>query len=465
MNGNLMDTTCTSITSETMVNVYQMQISDLTGIQYFDGLNDLNCNNNLLQSLPNLPANLQYLDCGINQLTSIPSLPANILIFWCPSNQLTSLPNLPATIWNFDCGYNQLTSLPSLPANLLRLYCRYNPLTSLPSLPTNLQNLYCNNNQLTSLTSLPSLPSNLSKLDCHNNNIACFPIFPISLSNPAYFSIAGNSFTCLPNYVAAMNSSYLAYPLCANGDTVNNPSNCPSAEGIVGYTFTDANSNCIKDNGEQGVNNILLKQYDINSNLLAQTYSFSNGIYNFADSIGTYTIAIDTIGKPYTLLCTYPGIDSTVTLSIPNPLISDVNFDIACKPGFDVGVQSAIRYGWVFPGLQHHVNILAGDMSNWYNLNCAAGVSGIIQVTVTGSVTYNGVAPNALTPNVAGNVFTYTIADFGNVNFQSNFGLLFTTDTTAQGGDTICVSVTVTPSLGDNNPNNNTYQYCYHVLN
>jgi uncharacterized repeat protein (TIGR01451 family) len=269
----------------------------------------------------------------------------------------------------------------------------------------------------------------------------------------------------LPNYVAAMDAATLAYPLCIDGDLLNNPYGCAGAEDIVGFIYTDANSNCIKDSGEQSINNIPIKQYDMNGNLLGQTYSFSNGIYNFADSLGTYTIVRDTIGKPYTFPCNYPGLDSTVTLSIANPLISNVNFDIACKLGIDVGVQAVTHYGWIFPGQQHHVKILAGDMSNWYYMNCAAGVSGLVQVTVTGNVTYNGIANGALTPNVAGNVFTYTIADFGNVNFESDFGLKFTADPMAQEGDTICVNVIVTPTLGDNNQSNNTYQYCYNVVN
>ena len=522
MNGNLMDTTCTNITSDAYLNVSAQNISDLTGLQYFTGLTDLycsnnqltdlpslpanllilacsdnqltslpnlpvniydlNCNNNQLTSLPGLPANLQNLQCYANQLTSLPSLPANLQNFFCWDNQLTSLPSLPANILYLNCNNNQLTSLPSLPATLQQLSCSGNQLTSLPSLPANLQQLNCNNNQLTSiaslpsnlkilvcagnqLTSLPGLPTNIFHFICDSNNIACFPIFPSSLDiNTVYFSIEGNPFTCLPNYVASMDAATLAYPLCVNGDTTNNPSGCTSAEGIVGYNYRDNNSNCIKDNGELTLNNIPLDLYDSNGTLLTQAYSLSNGIYNFAAALGTYTVKIDTASMPFTVQCAYPGIDSTVVLSIANPLASNVNFDIACKPGFDIGVQSVIPSGWVFPGQPHTLKIVAGDMGQWYNLNCAAGVSGQVQIAITGNVTYNGIAPGSLTPNVSGNVFTYTIADFGAINNQQAFGLFFTTDTTAQAGDVICVTITVTPA-GDNNPSNNTYQFCYSVLN
>ncbi len=558
MSGNQMDTTCTNIISATSLLVSSQNISDLTGVKYFTGLDYLYCNNNLLTSLPSLPANLKYLFCYTNQLTSLPSLPANIQtlhcannqltnlpglpanlqILFCGANQLTSLPSLPSTFQELYCEVNQLTSLPSLPPNLLALRCYANQLTSLPSLPANVQAIYCYNNQLTSLpalpanlqylqcennlltslpalpanliylncysnqlTSLPSLPANLQSLFCRNNqltslpglppnlqnlsfrnnlltslpplpanlqllrcdsnNIACFPIFPISLSSSANFSVLGNPFNCLPNYVSAMDSITLAYPLCGP----NNPNACASAAAIAGYTYKDNNINCIKDSGDLTLNNIPLKLYDSNNNLLDQTYSLSNGIYNFAAASGTYTVKIDTAGMPFKVQCAYPGIDSTVLLSNASQLASNVNFDIVCKPGFDIGVQSVVPSGWVFPGQPHTLRIVAGGIGSWYNLNCAAGVSGQVQITVTGPVTYSGSVAGALTPTVSGNIFTYNIVNFDSINIQQAFGLLFTTDTTAQVGDVICVTINVTPVAGDNNPSNNVYQYCYGVIN
>jgi uncharacterized repeat protein (TIGR01451 family) len=262
-----------------------------------------------------------------------------------------------------------------------------------------------------------------------------------------------------------MDANTLAYPLCVTGDSTNNPSGCASAEAIVGYTYNDYNSNCIKDNGDLIVNNIPLNLYDSNNGLLAQGYSFSNGLYNFAAALGTYTVKIDTAGKPFKVQCAYPGIDSTVVLSSSDFLATDVNFDIACKAGFDIGVQSVVPSGWIFPGQQHTLRIVAGDMGAWYNLNCASGLSGKVQITVTGNVTYTGIPPGALTPSVSGNVFTYSIADFGTINNQLAFGLLFTTDTVAQAGSEICGNISVTPIAGDNNPINNTYEFCYQVVN
>ncbi|MBK8369043.1 MAG: hypothetical protein IPL10_17125 [Bacteroidetes bacterium] len=56
-------------------------------------------------------------------------------------------------------------------------------------------------------------------------------------------------------------------------------------------------------------------------------------------------------------------------------------------------------------------------MSQWYNLNCASGVSGQLTINVSGPVTYISPALGSLIPIVSGTTFTYTIADFGSVNF------------------------------------------------
>jgi uncharacterized repeat protein (TIGR01451 family) len=119
----------------------------------------------------------------------------------------------------------------------------------------------------------------------------------------------------------------------------------------------------------------------------------------------------------------------------------------------------------VFPGQQHELNVTAGDLSQWYNMSCAAGIGGQVQLTVTGPVVYQGVVPGALMPVMAGNVFTYTVADFGAIDNESAFKLIFLTDTSAQAGDDICIHVLVTPGTGDNNAVNNSIFYCYEVVN
>jgi len=562
MNGNQMDTTDVAVTNRLSIDVENLGITDLTGAQYFDSLQKLDCGNgfgttnlNVLISLPSLPTSIDTLICGLNQITNLPSLPNTLkviecynnnltalpalplsLIFLncsdnqisslpvlpslllslnCGSNVLTNLPPLPNSLTNLSCYGNQITNLPVLPNTLIDINCFYNQLATLPSLPASLQYLYCSQNLLTSLpvlpnslsilncfinqlTSIPSLPNSLTQLNCssnlltslpalpmalqilicdgnqltnlpvlpntidylfcNNNSITCFPVFPNALVAPTIFNISNNPFSCLPNYVPAMNAATLAYPLCVSG----NINSCPNAEGVFGFVFEDKNSDCNKNVGDSILKNVPVYLYNNNSNLLGQTYSALNGVYDFPQTNNTYTVVIDTSGVPFTAQCTFPGLDSTVTVV---SIDTNINFSLTCKPGFDIGVQSTVIGGWVFPGQQHGLNCMAGDMSHWYNLNCATGISGQVQITVNGPVIYAGAGPGALIPTVAGNVYTYTVADFGVINNVTDFNLLFNTNISAQAGDTICVSVIVLPNASDNNISNNTFNFCYQVVN
>jgi uncharacterized repeat protein (TIGR01451 family) len=432
-----------------------------------NSLNYLNCMADSLTSLPLLPDSLKYLCVSGNQITSFPLFPSGLTTLLIDDCQLTSLPIIPNTLTTLGCGYNTISNLPALPNSLQILSCDHNLLTNLPTLPNSLLKLYCRNNQL---NSLPELPNTLNYLDCRDNSISCFPVFPISIDiyypfNQLGLFISGNLFTCLPNYVSGMEGYALSFPLCKSNDTVNNPNGCLHASGIFGKIFKDNDSNCIMNNNDVGCYNVHLKLYDSLNNLIAQTYSLPYGVYNFIDSVGTYRVELDTAGVPFLPLCTSPGIDSIIDLTITTPYVDDVNFGIVCKPGFDLGVLGVNHNGLVFPGIQHCLQISAGDMTNWYNLNCTAGISGQVQLTVNGPVVFNGIPNGALVPLIAGNVFTYNISDFGTSLNQHGLALLFTVNTNAQFGDSICVDAVVTPSAGDYNPGNNSYHICYSILN
>ncbi|HTA26621.1 MAG TPA: T9SS type A sorting domain-containing protein [Bacteroidia bacterium] len=420
------------------------------------GLDTLDCFGNHLTTLPTLPSSLKTIFCAQNPIDSLPTLPDSLISLACFQDSLINLPPLPSSLLYLMCYTNSLDSLPSLPAGLRWLQCQENQLIKLPSLPQFLDNLVCSNNHL---SSLPTLPQFLYEFECSNNNISCFPLFPNSLTDTAQFNVTGNPFTCLPNYVHGMNAATLAYPLCGPG----NPNGCPSAYGIVGFTYTDSISHCERDTGYRNIVNIPIKIYNGSNTLLGQTYTAVNGVYDFPDTGGTYKVVVDTLGMmPFIAQCTYPGLDSIATVA---QIDTNVNFSLTCPSGFDVGVQSVTTTGLIFPGMQHDLSVVAGDMSQWYNLNCAYGDSGTVQITVSGLVTYIGLGAGALTPSViSGNNFTYHIANYGTINNNNAFNLIFKTDTNAKAGDTICVYVTVTP-LTDNHPGNNTYQYCYYVLN
>ena len=147
MNGNQMDTTCSAIVNQTTVTLISANISNLDGIQFFDNLEKLICYDNLLTSLPDLPATLTTLSCFQNQLTSLPVLPPLLDTLYAHYNQITVLPSLPASLIAFRCDDNQLAVIPALPPNLIVINCENNTLTALPSLPNTLKSLVCRNNQ------------------------------------------------------------------------------------------------------------------------------------------------------------------------------------------------------------------------------------------------------------------------------------------------------------------------------
>ena len=417
-----------------------------------NSLVELICSSNpLAGGLPTLPNSLIILDCHSDQLNTLPTIPNSLSTLICSNNPLGNLPAL-ASLNTLDCQSDQLSNLPTLPNTLSSLNCSSNSIVTLPTLPSSLGNLACSNNQI---VSLPTLPSSLAMLDCSVNQIHCFdPFNNIS----SYFNISNNPFTCLPNYIPAMDSVTLLYPLCAAG----NPFNCPTSFGIVGFTYKDNNTTCLKDSGDVGLKNVPLKIYDSSSNLLGTTYTALNGVYQFLDSSNTYTVLVDTTGMPFRASCQNPGLDSTVTVAA---LDTNINFALTCKGGFDVGIQSINTCGIVFPGQTHRLHLNAGDVSRWYNLNCASGTSGTLSFIVTGPVTYMGPVAGALIPNVSGNVFTYNIADFGAIHNATDFQIQLQPFPTAQAGDVICVNAKITPIAGDNYTANNSYTTCYTVVN
>ena len=161
-----------NISSITSLEVYNNNITELTGIEDFTALTFLECGDNPLTSLDvsNNTA-LEYLYCYSNQLTSLDVSNNTALEYlYCYDNQLTSLDVSNNTaLTNLNCRSNQLTSLDvSNNTALITLYCYSNQLTSLDvSQNIALTDLRCQQNQLSSLDISDN--NALTNLDCYNN--------------------------------------------------------------------------------------------------------------------------------------------------------------------------------------------------------------------------------------------------------------------------------------------------------
>lgn len=143
------------------------KLYSLPSLKCFTSLIELNCSYNCLERLPKLPDTLKVLQCNNNLLHNLPNLP-NLISLRCYSNNLDTLPRLPDSLQELYCGRNKLDKIPKLPEGILHFNCSYNNLTKLPNLPMSTQIVYCSDNQL---TQFPKLPDTLTELHCSNNKI------------------------------------------------------------------------------------------------------------------------------------------------------------------------------------------------------------------------------------------------------------------------------------------------------
>ena len=149
-----------------MLWVMSANISDLTGIESFVNLRELNCNDNNLTNLDvsSLPF-LTDLHCANNSITALNLTNLNLQSLYCNNNLLTSL------------------DLHILPA-LKYIYCSNNLLTSLNiDGMSEIFTLHCSNNQLTSLD-FSAITSYLLSVDCSNNNISTLDLSVRTNTNP-----------------------------------------------------------------------------------------------------------------------------------------------------------------------------------------------------------------------------------------------------------------------------------------
>ena len=163
-----------NINSVTTLDVSNLSISDLTGIEDFLALQSLHCSYNQLTNLDisNNTA-LTHLDCSDNQLTTL-DVSNNLLLsgLYCWNNQLTTLDvSTNVLLYNLEFGFNQLTTIDiSSNVNLFGIYCNDNLLSSLDvSNNINLDNIVCSNNSITNLYLLNN--SSIRYLECDRNQL------------------------------------------------------------------------------------------------------------------------------------------------------------------------------------------------------------------------------------------------------------------------------------------------------
>lgn len=156
----------------TVLDISKRRLRELPDLSRFENLRVLDCSNNNIQRIRNLPDTLEQLICSNNIITTIHRLPDNLQIFICDNNDLIRLPPFPDYLNIIQCSNNDLTTLPALPNGLTVLDCSRNRIAHLPALPDSLNVLKCNNNHLEEII---TFPRHLEVVNCSNNILTDIP--------------------------------------------------------------------------------------------------------------------------------------------------------------------------------------------------------------------------------------------------------------------------------------------------
>ena len=137
----------------TIINVDEMGITSLKGIEYFENLTSLNCKDN----------NISELDVSRN---------TQLWYFMCRNSHIKSINVRNLTkLGQFDCSYNELTSIDvTTNTSLYYFVCEHNNLSTINvTRNSGLRSFYCGSCNLTELN--VSQNPDLSTLGCNNNNL------------------------------------------------------------------------------------------------------------------------------------------------------------------------------------------------------------------------------------------------------------------------------------------------------
>ncbi|MFN5184088.1 MAG: T9SS type A sorting domain-containing protein [Bacteroidota bacterium] len=282
----------------------------------------------------------------------------------------------------------------------------------------------------------------------------------VSATNQIIFSSAPTSYI---NPGAYLVQSIISGPGIAN-DTALVTINVSLCGNVTGTLYNDINNNCTQDfwNSEFPINqNIPMKL----SNGTNTYFTWSvGGSYNFVNiPVGTYTIEALYGTTGYTITCPGSLAHSTNVLATGN---TTENFAMNCTPGFDISASWISLWNGFFPGQSTAILPQVGIL----NGTCNFTIPGTVKMVLTPCINYlpSGSPANApayIIPASTGDTLVWIVPDINNLgNFNYwNYGIFASTCTTAVVGDTACITVMVTPTNGDVNPNNNIVTRCFEI--
>ncbi|REG90733.1 T9SS type A sorting domain-containing protein [Flavobacterium aquicola] len=178
-----------NINTLTQIDLSSSSITNMTGIQDFTALTNLNCEYNTINNLDiSKNAALDYLNCNNNQLTALDISQNPLLrILYFTNNRISSIDLSEKLLLRYVmCNQNKITSLDvSKNKTLEYLDCSSNKLTILDvSQNAGLTQLYCRNNELTTLNLKNGKNSLLVRFEYYNNkNLSCIIVDDVNYMN------------------------------------------------------------------------------------------------------------------------------------------------------------------------------------------------------------------------------------------------------------------------------------------
>ena len=222
---------------------------------------------------------------------------------------------------------------------------------------------------------------------------------------------------------------------------------------VDGYCYTDNNSNCIFDAGDDTLAGIPVVIKDAAGALVGYAYTNTSGYYSTSIPAGLTGLQI----SPTPWLGAYIGVvcPASGSYTFNSSGSASFNFGLDCTLfGYDLYVSHAYS-GVGAPGSNGSVSIYAGGFS------CSSGPA-IVTLTIDPNVTYAGMNSGPAPTSILGNVLTWntTISSslYWGWDFHADVNIL--TSTSAVFMDTACFNWSISPTAGDISLSNNSGNIC-----